>query len=174
MLDVVPPKPKGQKEILESSAVLATFHPGLLFISSNFRLFGFLNWPLPYPRTELASCGNEGHCCWLFSHTPLAGCGAHAGTWYGSVRYPFLANTSGYRKICKISGVWQRDDALRCSLGGPGFSWLACCEGRPIVCYHGFSPRFLTPSVAGRKVFAVSDITPYHVVALNQVSKTGT
>ena len=43
MLDVVPPEPKGQKEILESSAVLATFHPGLLFISSNFRLFGFLN-----------------------------------------------------------------------------------------------------------------------------------
>ena len=76
--------------------------------------------------THDASCG------WF--RTPLAGCGAHAGRccpattalrWVagsrmratliaGAASYTFLANASW------CQDVWQRDDALRCSLGVPG------------------------------------------------------
>ena len=80
---VVPPKPGF---VL---AVLATYHPGLLFFISLDLC------PICDPCPSCPTHGLSWHRVVMKAtvadsfRTPLAGCGAHAGTWYGSVRYPF-------------------------------------------------------------------------------------
>ena len=104
--DVVP----GRSSETQVLAVLATYHPGLLFFISLDLC------PICDPCPSCPTHGLSWHRVVMKATvadsvcTPLAGCGAHAGTWYGSVRYPFwptpdiarFANLVTARRCAKV------------------------------------------------------------------------